>query len=773
MPAREDIEPRPSRKSNIKTALVCGAGLFVIVIVLVVYVNIISRETESSLNLFMEEVADVESANARAIFEGEFNILHGASAFITQENIGNEAALLERLREVVDSGSFSRVGVVDLEGRGVAYDQSLGSLTSRDYIDQDFVRKSKGGADYVSAPYEDELTGVQSLAFSVPVYDIKHEGGDPIGVLVGVTSAESFANIIDVSLFAGRGSVSIIDSSGNVLLRSAAAEVDGVDVFSAGYDKAGLPDEAKESLAKGESGSATVIRPNGTTLFTIYRPIGINDWFIDVVVPSDYLEAQNHTVLVASMVMALFVVGVVSLLMYLILRVRHRSEGALARAALTDRLTGIDNELAFMRKSAVRPEYYEGGCSLVLFNLVGFSLFNTIYGFDAGSACLRNIAHLLKSDLRRHELVAHLTGDRFAMLVETSDARRADARLVELMNRIEAATRADDSQYRIVSQCCVYRLERADFERDINLILQDMAVPLKRAQSHAGSRIVRYDECDVAAATRARQIESIMSTALSEKEFLAFFQPQYDISGDVPVLCGAEALARWNSPILGLVTPDEFIPVFERNGSISQIDHYILEHACVRLRQWLDDGLRCVPLSVNLSRRNLFSADLIEQIEHVVDKHRVPHELIKLELAEGIVAENERQLISTAEKLRARGFKIVMDDFGTGYSSFPALKDIPFDTIKLDRSFFGESIADKRGRATLMSVIALLEQLGFKILAEGVETAREVFQLKEWGCQTIQGYVFGRPVEGTVFEQECLRPAQNDLISAQLDGRSF
>lgn len=773
MPAHEDIEPKYSHRSNVKTALVCGVGLFIIIAALIACVNVISRETESSLNRFMEEIAEVESANTHALFEGQFNILHGASAFITQENIGDDVALLERLREVVDSGSFLRVGVVDRGGAGISYDQSLGNLDSHDYVEQDIIGKTMEGDDYVSAPYEDKLTGEKIVSFSVPIYDIKRNGGTPIGMLVGVTSAESFASVIDISLFGGHGSVCLVDSEGNVLLRPSRVNATDMDLVSTEYGEVALSAEERANLTKTGGGSATVVQSNGAKLFVISRPVGINNWFIEVVVPSNYLDAQNSTALIASVVMALFVVVVVSLLMYLILRARHRTEEILARAALSDRLTGIDNELAFIRKASSRQEYYEGGYFLVLFNLVDFSLFNTIYGFDEGTACLRNIAQLLKSNLRRRELVAHLTGDRFAILIESADVRRADVRLVDLMNCIESTARVADSQYRIVSQCCVYSLEKADRGRDLNLILEEMAVPLKRAQSYLELRIVHYDEHHAAAAMRSRQIESVVSSAQLENEIIAFFQPQYDISGEIPVLCGAEALARWNSPILGLVTPDEFVPVFERSGFIGQVDRYVLECVCVSLRQWLDDGLQCVPLSINLSRRNLFSADLVERLEFIVDKYEIPHELIKLELTENIFAENKQQLIVTTNKLKAHGFKIVMGDFGTGSSSFPVVKDIPFDAVKLDRSFFGESMVDERGRATLVSMIDLLVHLGFKIIAEGVETAREVFQLKEWGCQIIQGFVFGRPVESAVFERECLRPAQNDLLAKQIENNSL
>ncbi len=761
--AREDTEIKLSHKSSLGTKLAFGAGLVLIVVVLAVCINVISRETQSSLDLFMEEVAEVESDNLRSTIEGDFNILHGASAFVTEGNIDDDQRLLTRFREVVDYGPFMRVGVVNLDGRAIAYDREAGELPAQDYSQYGFVKEVLRGEDYVSVPYDDVLSNQKCIAFSVPVYNVKFNGGDPIGAMVGVISMEEFSKNMDVSLFGGHGSVYLIDSQGNILARSNQEGMDETNVLSAEYEENQTSGDVKADLASGSGDSAVVQTADGASFFTIYQPIGVNDWFIDVVVPTEYLEAKNNTVFLAAVFMAVFVVGVVGALMLIILRTRRRSAGALARAALTDRLTGLNNELAFMRACEKHPEYYENGHSLVLFNLVGFSLFNTIYGYQEGSALIRSIASILSADAAKDELLARLSGDRFLMLLDSHDAAYTDRRLARLLDEVEDATWTGESQYHIVAQCCVYHLTHEDEGRDVNLIVQDMAVPLQRARNQAKTRIVVYDERDVLAAMRARQIESIMSTALSKEEFLAYFQPQYNIQGGEPVLCGAEALVRWNSPVLGLVTPDEFIPVFEKNGSIGQIDRYMLERTCLRLRQWLNAGLRCVPVSVNLSRRNLFSADLVDEIERIVDAYEIPHDLIKFELTESIVAESEEQLIDAANKLRSRGFKILMDDFGTGYSAFAALKDVPFDIVKLDRSFFGESITTERGREMLVSVIALLERMGFKVLAEGIETEQEVDLLKGWGCQIIQGYVYGRPAQPDAFRREHLEPAQEKL----------
>lgn len=764
MPATRNVEQNSPRKGIAATAIACAAGIATVATVLVVCVNVISQEIAASLDLFMREVAQVESSAMQGAIEDRLSILRGASAFVTDRNLDDDELLIERFREIVESGSFERVGVVTADGRGIGYDSRQGELPAAFYSDRAYVQMALQGEAYVSDPLDDMWGSGMCIVFSVPVYNVKHEGDAPIGALVGISTVDEFADTLDTSLFGGNGYVNIIDSDGNVIFLSGHDESGGeANVFEGPFESADALDEMRGNLAEGVGGSAEFTVDGGSPKMVVYVPVGINDWFAEVVLSADYLEAKNRTVLLASVVMAVFAVGVSGGLLAAVLGTRRRSQRRLEQSALTDLLTGLDNGLAFKRKCSARPEHFDGGFSLVLFNLVGFSLFNTVFGYQEGSALLRSIAAVLSHDVRDGELVARLSDDRFLMLVDSSDIEAAEGRLLGLMDRIDNTLRPEGAQYRIVSQCCVYRLLRTDADRDVNLIVQDMAVPLERAKDDAGVRIVLFDEDDVACAKRARQIENIASTALQKEEFAAYLQPQYDIRGEEPVLCGAEALVRWNSPIIGFVAPDEFIPVLEANGSVRHIDRYMLERVCAQLRSWLDAGLACVPVSVNLSRRNLFSADLVEQIEHVVDAQSIPHHLIKLELTESIVAESEERLANAVEKLHEHGFGISMDDFGTGYSAFPKLKDVPFDAVKLDRSFFGEAIESSRGRTVLLGVIELLERLGFETVAEGVETEKEAAQLKRWGCQVVQGYVFGRPVPAEEFVRDHLAPAQDQL----------
>ena len=766
MPGQAATTPNLPRRSAMKIAFACAGGLLLVVAALVLCINVISKEVKASLTLFMEETAEVESANLSAIIEGNFNILHGASAFVTAENIDDDAALLDRMREVVDSGAFSRIEVVGLDGHGVAYDTTLHQLPDQDYLGEAYVQAAFEGGDCVTDPIDDSWSGESMVVFAVPVYSIKHSGGHPIGALVGFTSADAFTRTIDASLFDGNGYVHVIDSEGAILFRSHSGFDDKGNVLSMEDGRTGSAAETRNSLAQGVGGTASFVQSDGTPMLALYQPIGNNDWFVDVVVSNAYLEGQIRAVVLPAIAMAGFVIGIVALLMFAILRTRRSKEHALANAALTDSLTNLDNELAFKRKSASRSEYFNGGYRLVLFNLVNFSLFNTVFGYRKGSEAICTIGGILSDGRQEDELVARLSGDRFLLLAKATDPEADEKRLLSIMDAIDEAVQPRDTQYEIASQCCVYQLKREDAERDINLIVQDLGVPLVQAKEHMGDRIILFNERDVAAANRTRRIEAIMSSALSQEEFIAYFQPQYDIPGK-PVLCGAEALVRWKSPELGLVTPGEFVPVFERNGSIDLIDRYMLERACIRLREWLDAGLRCVPVSVNLSRRNLFSSDLVARVKQIVDAYRIPYRLIKFELTESIVSENEEQLVTAVHELKSNGFKVSLDDFGTGYSAFSALIDISFDTVKLDRALFGDSMETEQGSKAVAGVIELLDQLGFETLAEGIESPREVSLLRTWGCQVVQGFTFGRPVPADDFLRGHLLPAQGQLRDAE------
>ena len=221
---------------------------------------------------------------------------------------------------------------------------------------------------------------------------------------------------------------------------------------------------------------------------------------------------------------------------------------------------------------------------------------------------------------------------------------------------------------------------------------------------------------------------------------MVYYQPKYDPQTDE--LRGVEALIRWDSHELGFVNPGRFIPIFENNGIIPKIDHYMITHVARDQKRWLDEGYECVPASVNVSRAHFIEKDLAVQIRDAVDKEGAPHELIEIELTESAFFDDKKAMIDTIRQLKEFGFKVSMDDFGSGYSSLNSLKDMPLDVLKLDAEFFAGDVNDDRGEIVVSEAIQLAKRLNMLTVAEGVEAKEQVAFLAKHGCDMIQGYIY-------------------------------
>ncbi|HBH0600569.1 TPA: EAL domain-containing protein, partial [Clostridioides difficile] len=250
---------------------------------------------------------------------------------------------------------------------------------------------------------------------------------------------------------------------------------------------------------------------------------------------------------------------------------------------------------------------------------------------------------------------------------------------------------------------------------------------------------------------KEKEIENSMVDALNNGEFIVYFQPKYSLS-DYQII-GAEALVRWDNPQKGLIPPIEFIPVFERNGFIVNIDFYVFEEVCKKIREWMDEGQKVVPISVNLSRMHFVNSNFIEKFKLIVDKYKIPTRLIELELTETAVLDNIEGLLDTMNNLKEKGFVISMDDFGTGYSSLNLLKELPVDILKLDRAFFTEKDESNNEKIVISNVIKMAKELKMKVISEGVETISQVEFLKQIGCDMVQGYLFSKPMPVKEFEK--------------------
>ncbi|MCR5371236.1 MAG: EAL domain-containing protein [Clostridium sp.] len=248
------------------------------------------------------------------------------------------------------------------------------------------------------------------------------------------------------------------------------------------------------------------------------------------------------------------------------------------------------------------------------------------------------------------------------------------------------------------------------------------------------------------------QLIQDFETAIREKQFHVWYQPKFDIRPADPVLASAEALVRWKHPQMGMISPGVFIPLFEKNGLIQELDSYVWNEAAAQVRDWKERLGILLPVSVNVSRINLYDPEFTAKMEALVQANGLSPEDLHLEVTESAYTENSSQIIETVGRLREKGFVIEMDDFGTGYSSLNMLSTLPIDVLKLDMQFIRNAFRERKDTRLLEVIIQLSESLEVLTVAEGVETAEQMLTLKSMGCDIVQGYYFSRPLPADEFE---------------------
>ena len=307
-----------------------------------------------------------------------------------------------------------------------------------------------------------------------------------------------------------------------------------------------------------------------------------------------------------------------------------------------------------------------------------------------------------------------------------------------------------ETDYQIRARMGVY----PDVDRGIDMERRfDRAKQAADAVKNSYSQTVGfYDNAMHEKELYLEQLLEDFHTAIREKQFTVFYQPKFDVRPDEPVLCSTEALARWRHPKLGLISPGVFIPLFEKNGLIRELDSFVWREAVAQIRTWEERLGRLIPVSVNVSRIDLNDPPLLKILEKTVDEAGIGRESILLEITESAYTDNAEQIVNVVKSLRESGFFIEMDDFGTGFSSLNMITTLPIDALKLDIQFIRTAFRDRKDTRLLETVIRLAQSLGLSTIAEGVETEEQMLTLKALGCDVVQGYYFSKPLPADEFE---------------------
>jgi diguanylate cyclase (GGDEF)-like protein/PAS domain S-box-containing protein len=431
-----------------------------------------------------------------------------------------------------------------------------------------------------------------------------------------------------------------------------------------------------------------------------------------------------------------------------------RAEEKLIHDALYDPLTGLPNRVSLMERlrrtgELVSPEQ-QYLFAVLFIDLDRFKMINDSLGHAVGDLLLREIAHRLSVCLRPDDTIARLGGDEFVILLEDVKTRDNAISVAErILHELSTPFNLEGREiFTTASIGITFSSAKLSHPEDL---LRDADLAMYRAKTQGRGRYEIFHPRMYTSAVALLEMETDLRRAVERQELKLHYQPIVSLRTNR--LVGFEALIRWQHPQQGLVSPDKFVPIAEETGLIASIGNWILQESCTQMRQWQKQfpEWRALTVNVNLSSKQ-FTPHLVEQVRQILQETELDAQYLKLEITESALMGNANSAIATLTQLKQLGIQLAIDDFGTGYSSLSYLHRFPIDTLKVDRSFINKVDVDGEQLAIVRTIITLAWNLGMEVVAEGVETPKQLAQLRSLRCEYAQGYLFSKPCDAKAIE---------------------
>ncbi len=718
------------------TILLLLISLAFIVTVSVVFNNIktnLEREIISSLS----EEAEENAALIEKEIDAKFGVLQSFANELS--STGDEIEEIRDMKSFVEVYNFRRMGFVDLNGIAKTTDGFEKDLSFREFYQvglkgESFITES---LPETIGDYTEDMINI----LSVPVYDNK---GEIKGVLFATYLTEKFHEVIFSDSFQGEGYTYIVAGDGDVISSygdGMQKEYDNIFIYTgdaAQYDDA-IQEKVENDMREKISRVGIGVNEDNDKYFYCYKPLEIEsadmNWYIFSIEPKSVLDERMHPIMrdIQFLTVILICILVMANIIFLYYNVRRRQE--LFRLAYKDSITGGDNFSNFKEK-AKKYENTEG--YVIALDISEFKLVNNVCGNASGDEVLKVIWDVILANCNDNEQAARVNADRFVIFWIESSKKTVTYRIEKLINEIEGISEqlSVPRLYPVIGIRAVEKLDDAD--KRYGEALRAKALVKNRRDRHYAF----YDEIDYDTIVENKKLENGFEKALADKKFEVWYQPKFN--SHTGKIVGSEALIRWRADDGSLISPGRFIPLFEKNGNIIRLDEYVFREVCRQQKEWQKEGIQILPVSVNISRFSLYYSNVVEKYERIINYYDVDHKYVQIEITESAIIENT-VIVELIQKFHDAGFDILLDDFGSGYSSLASLNQMPFDTIKLDKSLV-DYVGNENGEKLLKFIVQLVQSLGMKITAEGVEYKEQLDFLENLNCDDIQGFYFSKPL---------------------------
>ena len=446
-----------------------------------------------------------------------------------------------------------------------------------------------------------------------------------------------------------------------------------------------------------------------------------------------------------------------------------QTQDKLNHLAYHDALTDLPNQVLFkdrLKQAIAYSRRSDQMHAVLLLNLDRFKTINDSLGYTAGDRLLQSVAQRLTSCVRESDTVARFGSDEFAILLTQISRPQDAANAARAIKEVLDQAFIFDEQEVFISTSIGISLYPHD-DRDTAGLLKSASAALDRAKVEGGNNYQFYTAGGTTRALKQLVLESNLRGALDRSEFVVHYQPQVALPDFH--LVGMEALVRWRHPSLGLLYPNEFVPLAEDSGLIISLGDWVMRNACLQNKAWQDKGLAPMRLSVNFSARQFQQPGFISTVAEILKDTNLDPRWLELELTESSIMKEPEQAIEKLHELKLMGIRVAIDDFGTGYSSLNYLKRFPIDTLKIDKTFVADVCKDPHDTAIVRAIITLGHALDLTVIAEGVETQEQLQYLTSLGCDVVQGFLFSKSLSPSVFEELLCEQRRAAALSTSQD----
>lgn len=698
------------------------------------YENI--REIQNQLKQNLEDVANQNAVILQSKINSKYQLLLSLSEELTDVTEENIMDKLSHFEPFLDEMDLKRFAFSFPGGMSYSTDGGVEDLSYRE-----FYQQGMNGHCCITGILSDALQEAHTPIniMTIPVYD---NAGKINGVFGVAYDAQTFNESLQINSFDGQGYCYIITSEGlmmsspdeenlqqphNFFDESIAADAQNVSAIK----------ELRSQISHGEPSSGTLYLSEKTYYCCV--PVELMEdtltWYVLTMVPSSIVTQRSLPIQFNQFKTILFVGILITIGALVITYFIKQSHKQLNHMAYEDMVTGGANYAKF--RIDMRNRYTTSGY-LIAMDIVNFNDIIIAAGENAGNTMLKEVWQIIDHSLNDDDLAAHARDDNFILFLTEKDEKK----LIQRMESLSEQIREKAKIFHVYGVQAGYGIYHLTQREPLENAYSKACVAREHALVNPEWHYAFYSEDNRQKIQYEKSLEELFPSAIKMQQFEVWYQPKY--SAFNYKIVGSEALVRWRKEDGGMISPGEFIPLFERNGMIQVLDEYMFYSVCRQQRKWLDEGKTIYPVSINISRNSLYHAGIEQRYHEIIKEFDIDPSYIQIEVTETVVG-GRKDIRELLNKFRKMGLKILMDDFGTGYSSLATLSTQCFDTLKLDKTLI-DQIGSKEGEVLLHYVIHMGQSLGLHITAEGVEEESQLSFLQSQKCDDIQGFYFSRPL---------------------------